>query len=519
MKGKELHDSTLQTAVELDEYLSKVIASAYRDTALICNPVLSRNPFSSPFLLHAAQQSQDPVSVAGRWTIARKLVAYFCRSFACLLFLLLCYLTFVLSKLRFRRRKVNKDEDLVIVDTYAIVDKIYQCGRFEDALLGSLYDILAMRNKQSAVLCLFEAYNPRNLRQRLATYNILAGDGRNFLTEFELLSMRQWLALIRFVLIYPFATMRLARMTFGRFDQIFRGELIAALDKPQLFNYIRYLVGRKLGSLTDRKLTVIAWHENQVIDKLLCRGVRDSGSEATIYGCQFFTKPFLWRNLYPLEEEASRGVLPDVILVSGKEYLVGDKDSNINTRLGISPRYNYLFDIHLDEKLIADRRFLTVLLTYDMVHSRTIIACVTEYGARSPIDPVRIKLHPNHEPLQPFDYPETWKQTKDHLSAVCADSRIVITAGSGTALEAATMGCSVIIVGKDTGLTFHPMPQYGKGKLWDLVFGPEDLARVADRLSSYRQEHPDEIVTMADELRDMFFTEATEEQFIRQFDL
>jgi len=502
--------------VELDEYLSKVIASAYRDTSLICSPAVSRNPFSSPFLLHAAEESQDQASGVGRWTIARKFVVYFYRSFACLLFLGLCYLTFVLSKLRYRRRKVNKDKDLIVVDTYTVVDKIYQHGKFEDAFFGSLYDILAGRGRQSAILCFLEAYNPRNLRQRLATYNILAGDGRNFLTEFELLPMRQWLALIRFVLVYPFATLRLAKEKFGRFDELFRRELIDALDRPQLLNYVRYLVGLRLGTLTDRKLKVIAWNENQVIDKLLFRGIRDSGAEATIYGCQFFTKPFLWRNLFPLEEEASHGVLPDVILVSGKHYLPGDKDSNLNTQLGISPRYNYLFDIHLDEKSVTDRRGLAVLLPYDMVHSRTIIAGMAEYDS---VDPVRLKLHPNHELLQPFDYPETWKQTKDHLSAICADSRIVITAGSGTALEAAVMGCSVIIVGKDAGLTFHPMPAYGKGKLWDLVFDPKDLAGAADRLGSYRQEHPDEIVAMAGELRDMFFTEATEERFIRLFDL
>ena len=508
-----LHNSTMQTAVELDEYLSGVIASAYRDTSLICSPPVSRNPFLSPFLLHAVEESRDQAPGVGRWAIARKLVLYFVRSFACLLFLGLCYLTFALSKLRYRRRKADKDEDLIVVDTYTVVDRIYQHGKFEDAFFGSLHDILAGRGRQSAVLCFLEAYNPRNLWRRLATYNILARDGRNFLTEFELLSMRQWLALLRFVLVYPFATLRLARKSFGRFDQLFRRELIDALDRPQLLNYIRYLAGLRLGTLTDRKLKVIAWCENQVIDKLLYRGVRDSGCEATIYGCQFFTKPFLWRNLYPLEEEAARGVLPDVILVSGKHYL---EDSNLNMQLGVSPRYNYLFDIRLDEKSVAGRRGLAVLLPYDMVHSRTIIAGVAEYD---PSDSVRLKLHPNHELLQPFDYPETWRQTEDHLSAICADSRIVITAGSGTALEAAVMGCSVIIVGKNAGLTFHPMPAYGKGKLWDLIFNPGDLAGAADRLSSYRQEHPDEIVAMAGELRDMFFTEATEERFIRLFDL
>jgi len=438
---------------------------------------------------------------------------YFARSLVHLLFLLLCYLTFSLSKLRQCRRKINRNEDLIVIDTYTVVDKICQHGKLEDAYFGALYDILAGRGGQSAVLCFLEAYNPWNLRRRFAAYNLIADDGRDFLTEFDLLQARQWPELIRFVFQYPFAVLGLAKKTFGRFDQLFRRELVDALDKPQVLHYIRYLTGRTLGSLTDRKLKVIAWCENQVIDKLLYRGIRDSGCDATIYGCQFFTKPFLWRNLYPLEEEASHGVLPDVILVSGKHYL---EDSSLNIQLGASPRYNYLFDIRLDEELIAGRRGLAVCLPYDMIHSKEIITGVRKYD---PADPVRIKLHPNHELLQPFDYPKTWKQTKEHLSAVCADSRIVITAGSGTALEAAVMGCSVIIVGKPAGLTFHPMPACGKGRLWDLVFDPNDLPAAADRLNHYRQEHPDEIVAMSRQLRDMFFTEATEDRFIRLFDL
>ncbi|MCP4377411.1 MAG: hypothetical protein GY794_14695 [bacterium] len=516
MKGKEFYNATLQTAVELDEYISKAISSAYRDTSLICNPVLSRNPFSSPFLLHASEQSQEPASGAGLWTVVRKMAMYFIRSFVGLFFLFLCYLTFVFSKLKRSRRRIDRDEELIVVDTYTIVEKIYQGGKFEDAFFGSLYDILDRRDKQSVILCFLEAYNPRNLRQRLAAYNILAGDGRRFVTEFELLGLRQWLALIRFVMVYPFTVMRLAKKTFGQFDQLFRQELIDALDTPQLFNYVGYLAGRQLGSLTDRKLTVIAWCENQVIDKLLYRGVRDSGCDATIYGCQFFTKPFLWRNLHPLEQEASCDVLPDVILVSGKDYLSSDTDSKLDMRLGMSPRYNYLFDIQPDRKSVTDRRGLSVLLPYDMVHSRSIITCVAQYA---PGEPVGVKLHPNHELLQPFEYPDTWKQTTDHLSKVCSESRIVVTAGSGTALEAAIMGCSVIIVGKPAGLTFHPMPQYGKGKLWDLVFDPDELAQAAERLVQYRQDHPGEIITLATQLRDMFFTQATDDRFVQLFDL
>jgi hypothetical protein len=95
----------------------------------------------------------------------------------------------------------------------------------------------------------------------------------------------------------------------------------------------------------------------------------------------------------------------------------------------------------------------------------------------------------------------------------------VITSGSSAALEAIVMGCSVIIMGNDNDFTFISMPEYGRGKIWDLVFDAEELKETLDRLTRYRQEHPGEIVTIAKEFREMFFTEATEQKYIELFDL
>ena len=83
----------------------------------------------------------------------------------------------------------------------------------------------------------------------------------------------------------------------------------------------------------------------------------------------------------------------------------------------------------------------------------------------------------------------------------------------------AIMGCSVIIVGNDNRITPNPMPEYGKGKIWDMVFDLEGLGQTLIRLSQYRHKNPDDIVVMADELRDLFITKATEQKYIELFDL
>lgn len=516
MKGKELLKSILKELPNLDSYLSKVISYAYRENILICNPVVSRNPFSSSLLFRVGSQPKGDKIENGWKRVFVKLTVYYFKNPAYLFFFCTHFIAFRISRLRFNKKMVDKSKDIILINTFTMIDKIYPKGKFDDPYFGSLYKIMDERNRQYVILCFLFGDRPWNLERRVQTYNILADDARNFVTEFELMGLREWFDLFKFILFYPFETLKLTPQKFGKFGQVLRDELINTLDSIQFPNYVRYLVGRKLGSLTHEKLKVIGWYENQVIDKLLFRGIRESGINSVIYGCQFYVKYPLWTNFYPLLEEMKQNVLPDVILVSGKYNL--NENSDLNIKLGISPRYNYLFDIEPD-KDINRREGLLVLLTYDIEESKRIIKIVENYHTKNSTDHITIKLHPNHVSIQPFIYPSDWKYSEDNLTSLCLTSSVVITSGSSTALESAAMGCSVIIVGNDDGLTFNPMPEYGRGRIWDMVFNAEELEQAIEKLIRYRNENPGEIVTMAQELRNMFFTEATEEKFIDLFEL
>lgn len=484
---------------------------------LICNPVISRNPFSSSLLIKIGSQQKGVKTQSRGKRLSVKLIAYYFKSFAQFFFFLTHFVAFKLSTLRFNQRLADKSKDLVIINTFTMIDKIYSKSKFDDSYFGSLYEIMNKRNRQYVVLCFLFGDRPWNLKRRIQTYNILANDGRNFVTEFELMGLREWINLLKFILFYPLAALKLTHQEFGEFDQFFRQEVVNTLGSVQFPNYVRYLAGRKLSSLTDQKLKVISWYENQVIDMLIVKGIRDSGIDSKIYGCQFYLKYPLFTNLYPLAEEAAHNILPDVILVSGKYYL--NENPSLNIKLGISPRYNYLFDIELDQDTINKRNGFLVLLTYGIEESKRIIETTEKYCRKKTDQQITIKLHPNHTLTQPFSYPETWKYTEENLSKLCLTSSLMITSGSGSALESAAMGCSVIIVGNDRGLTFNPMPEYGKGKIWNMVFDEKELAEALEKLSQFRKDNAAEIICMANKVRDMFFTEATAEKYAELFDL
>jgi hypothetical protein len=52
-----------------------------------------------------------------------------------------------------------------------------------------------------------------------------------------------------------------------------------------------------------------------------------------------------------------------------------------------------------------------------------------------------------------------------------------------------------------------------------MVFDSEGLGQALIRLSQYRHHNPDDIVVMANELRALFITKATEQRYIELFDL
>jgi hypothetical protein len=519
LKGRKLQDSILRESTKVDCYLSEVIKYAYKRKILITNPALSRNPFSSAMLYKAGSQLNAKRKRYTWEIVASKLFKYYIKSFFHLFYFFIDYISFRISKLEFDRNKIDKNRKLIAINTFTMIDKIFPREGFDDTYFGSLYDILKKRDQQYVIICFLFGDRPWNLRRRIATYNILSQDGRNFVTAFDLMGFQQWFDLVKYILICPIRELKLTSMKFGSFDQLFREEVLANLDTVELRSYVRYLIGKELCSLTNKSLKLIVWYENQVADKLLFKAIREACVDSEIFGCQFFIKFPLWSSLYPLPAEAHNQTLPDEILVSGKYYLDGREGSNI--RLGMSPRYNYLFDIELTVDSISQRSKNLVLLTYDILESKKIIKMVERfYTRRNPEFQISVKLHPNHLLLQPFSLPTSWDYTEDKLTTLCMSSSIVITSGgSSVAIESAVMGCSVIIIGNNDGLTLNPMPEYGEGKIWNLVFDEMELKHAIDRLGQYRNDNPREILSISRDFRDMFFTQATEEKYVTLFDL
>ena len=100
-------------------------------------------------------------------------------------------------------------------------------------------------------------------------------------------------------------------------------------------------------------------------------------------------------------------------------------------------------------------------------------------------------------------------------------SKIVIGAASGSLAEAASFGIPVISVKNMSGIDYNPLPEYGRGIIWDEVTSSFELERAITQFECALKDKikNSEIEKVAKKYKEMFFCEPTEESIIRSLEL
>jgi hypothetical protein len=78
-----------------------------------------------------------------------------------------------------------------------------------------------------------------------------------------------------------------------------------------------------------------------------------------------------------------------------------------------------------------------------------------------------------------------------------------------------TCGISVIILASQDNLTANPLPEYGEGKMWDIVFNEDEMVEKYNSLMKFREGNEVEIKKMAEWYKNNFFVEPTETNIVK----
>jgi len=345
--------------------------------------------------------------------------------------------------------------------------------------------------------------------------SILNKSQNQFITEFDLLTFPDLLRIAWFILCYPFDVLVLTARVHReeRLGSLIVAELLNTIGQVTFYAFIRYIVGQRLGEEVP-SITVISWCENQTGDKNLYRGIKEVNRNALIIGCQCYIAypPYINQRIAELEKQ--RFATPDCLLMNGPAYL--DLSPNMKRRLGVSFRNSYIFALPVR---VDDRNKCAIFLSYhQQLNVEIVELCAQTRFLR--VQEIAITCHPalaGNKYLPPL--PELWYYAPQPRSELLTATGLVITSESSSAVEAAALGISVIIIASQSTFTCNPMLELGKGEIWELVFNTVELEAACHQLLEYRASQAMRIRELAACYRSECFVEPTAENIALAFQL
>ncbi|MFV0423101.1 DegT/DnrJ/EryC1/StrS family aminotransferase [Oleidesulfovibrio sp.] len=278
--------------------------------------------------------------------------------------------------------------------------------------------------------------------------------------------------------------------------------------------FARWRTGRRLGALSAglagkkrSSLTIVSWFENQQTEKLLFRGVRDSGFPCRIIGAQLLVVPPEQMNMQPDMAEEPLGVLPDSILAVGPHALA--EDATGRAVAGPALRYGHLFTD--DCKQYGTGADVLVLLSISEAENRSLLSRLCEIPLALPDGAaLLVKFHPDTDPQ---DYaallPRGAQPVSGTMPQALQRARLVIGTGSGSLAEAACHGIPVIVSSMGGSGALNYMPAPGEGEIWFAAHCAEDIKRHATRLLSLTEPERTAMCRSGMAMRDAVFHNPT----------
>ena len=406
---------------------------------------------------------------------------------------------FVLFKFFYKKRKANLEES-ILIDIFLLVDNIKKDGEFKENYLLTLYEVLEKYNKKYVFLPRLYGVN-KNPFKLIAFFEIINQDKRDFLFEFELLSLKNFIDIFMMIVIYPFKTLRLIQK-----DELFDTELIRDIEKQSFEAFSRYIFGKNISKRKGFN-KIYSWSEFQVVERSFNYGIRIKNSNIELIACQFYLSYETYFNTYIDDIDFDMLSSPHKVLVNG-EYYILDRES-IKYFKGVALRYKDIFKFSKDK----EKNGVLLLGSYIEKDTKYMLDSVGSFAR------VLFKNHPAVDINKFGKLEKNIRVVDSNIYELFKDSNLVIGTASGTAVEAVTCGLSVIIIASQDNLTANPLVDYGKGKIWDIAFNKDDIEKLYNKLLKYREENIIEIEEIAFWYRDNFFVESTEENIVKVFEL
>lgn len=490
----------IQSISEYNQFIDEILIKNNASPHLLCCEQLSRNNWTTKVFENLSKDSPHEFPTLPLIRTFTSLARYYVANLRELYLIIWSYLV---CKIITNETKVSH----CIVQVFAIESKVKSSNFFNDTYFTNLPDHLSKTGRDYTYIpfLITDSYSPlyryrtiKAFRSKKSLPNIL---------EFDLISLTDLAKLISFIFTYPLAHYSLLQFKKkGSLGKLFNNELLCNIHETRISSYLKYLVASQLTKKLPNNSLILNWYENQICHKLFIKGLKKTSTPPKIHGAQLLLFPRTMLNYYPTQAEQDLNLTPDRIFYNGR-YFLEDAPDFIKSKSEVGPslRYSKLFSSNVANFLHASNGNILIAFSYSLEHSRELAKNCTR--ALKDMPNILSRLHPatlSHS--SKIGLSNSWKSSSDELYKEFEKCWLLITSGSGTAVEAMSCGLSVIIIGS-RDLSASYLPNYGYGEIWHYADNEIELKQAIEKLSNHRSNNEDRIKALAKRCREEMFNQ------------
>lgn len=342
---------------------------------------------------------------------------------------------------------------------------------------------------------------------------------RNFILKDDFLKFNDYWCLWRY--LWPIRKLQIKSAFFNGADMssLVLEELISFRNIGSSYvSLLNYYFAKRLKEAGIKLKLVIDWFENQSIDKGWNAGFRYFFPDCVTVGYQgfVFSKHFL--SLYPTDEERKSAVIPQKIVVMGRELVPAAKEfcSALNVQVAPAFRFQHLWRKRRFSP-IANRHTILVALPIiisDAIYMLKLIASISMETA----DGVEllIKPHPATAKWQiqsafGDDRIKRFIFVEGDFSDCVEKANLLISVAGTACMEALSKGTPVIVIGNNHGLTQNPIPQTIISDAWSLCYSIKDIEEALQFYRNRDFKKIDEHEKISNKIKEDYFEPVTKE--------
>lgn len=497
MIPKDLFQSYNKNINLFHTYIDNIKRNIETDLFNIINPTLTKNPYASSFsrnFFFKKTKFKNEI-----FLFIKSSVQFFFKNIAQLISY---FISFILYNFYYKKKRKNKLEN--IIDIFVLVDNTNENERFNENYLKGVYEVLDKYKHNYSILPRLypTSKNPFKL---IKFFKIMNKDKRDFVFEFEFLSLVDFIILFIMIIKYPFKVLNLKQKKNNDLNKLFNFSLLEDLNCNNFSSFTRYILGRKLSKINTVK-RIYSWCEFQTIERSFNYAIRKNNQALSLIGLQFYINYETYFNTKIDDFDYENLTSPHIILVNGKYFLLNRK--KIKYDVGVSLRYEGVFNF----KGVEKEKNILLIGSYIVSDTKYLLNCATNFSN------LIFKNHPAININRLNKLSKNITVSNETIYELFKNTKLVIlTSASGAAVEAVSCGLSVIIVASQNNLTANPLIDKGRGKIWDIAFGADEIDKIYKKLIEFRSLNRNEILDIASWYKRNFFVEPTEKNIVKTF--